>query len=403
MSILQPTLTTISPDDFRDNTYCFTVESVVTQKEFTGMLTVNTSAGYLLTTSHTNDLRREQTLDHVQQTDGNWIAKGTVNLIASGNELVNGTVVIRNSLTESVVLTIEATSVSLVQQKSFGLATLQPTLTFASTSPNKASFLIVTIDPQSTDIPLKLTTDAPEYFQLASDSRPIFLPDLNLAPSSTGTSVHIRYSTKRPGTHRGQLIIQGAQEKQTVLLEGRTTRLLPTLKPRTLRYSAQHKMLARKSILFLALVIMGGLTYVGYMNRCQFFPTLCRDEAVSQINTQPVTSTELTAISREKMDRKAANAPTLNRENQAKNTALVHRINTRVVQENSPVESIKKNALTEESTTVTKARSAVYTPETRQKLKSQNIDNQIEGKSPGRRAPTAEEESELEKVLNQEL
>lgn len=295
MPIRQPIQTTIPTGDFRDKAYSFTVESVLMPQERAGMLTVGTSAGYMLITPVDKEPKREQTFEHVQQTDNTWLATGTLTLVATDDSLPNGRVIIRNSADELVLLTIEATSRSLAIAQEPMLTVSQPALAFARTSPGKPSYLVLTIAQHHTDAPVTLTTDAPELFQLASDSRPVFSPALTLTPSALGTYVHVRYSPPKNGLHTGQLIIHNQYEQKTVTLEGRSRRLVPTVRtnwpassPAALRPPAVQRLLAHRSVQrvpvrllvpkqwagLLALVLMGGLAYAGYTYRYELFPAL---------------------------------------------------------------------------------------------------------------------------------
>ena len=285
MPIRQPTQTTILTDDFRNKAYSFTVESVLMPQERAGMLTVSTSVGYRLITPVDKEPKREQTFEHVQQTDTTWLATGTLTVVATGDSLPNGRVIIRNSADELVLLTIGAASQSLALSQQPVLTVSQPALAFARTAPGKPSFLVLTVAQHHTDAPVTLTTDAPELFQLASDSRPVFSPALTLTPSAIGTYVHVRYSPPKNGLHTGQLLIHNQYGQKTVTLEGRSRRLLPTVRtswpatsPAALRHPALQRLLAHRSVPrrsvrllvpkqwagLLALVLMGGLAYAGY-------------------------------------------------------------------------------------------------------------------------------------------
>lgn len=263
------------------------------------MLTVSVSAGYLITTSFNKDPRREHTFPHHQLADSSWLAEGEVMLMATGDSIADGTVTIRNSQGETLVLTIEAASTSgaLVQQPLLSVS--EPLPAFARTEAGKPSYVVLTIAQQYTNVPVTLTTDAPEYFQLASDNRPVFAPALTLSPSPTGAHVHIRYVAQRQGVHTGHLLIETEYETKTIPLKGRSSGLLPTLRkspssvsqamlPQPTRPMASQAVSSKRWIGALTLMVVAGLTYAGYTNRCQLFPALCTSTPTSQTSSSDV-------------------------------------------------------------------------------------------------------------------
>lgn len=277
MAIIKPVQATINANNFHDKAYSFVVESVLSPEEKPGLVVVSTSAGYVLTTSLTDQPKREHTFKYSRQDDGSWASRATVTLVAIEQSPVSGAVVIRDSSAEPVILTVDVAAAAVERLQPPVLMISQSTLTFAETSPGKPSFQVITITRTYPVAPVTLTTDAPDYFQLASDNQPAFSPSLTLTPSSTGTYVHVRYLANRPGSHTGQLLIQGAYENRTVTLRGRTRGLLPVrLSP------AKQPARLKRGAGLLALMIIGGLAYAGYSNRCHFFPGLCQEAAASQ-------------------------------------------------------------------------------------------------------------------------
>ena len=152
--------------------------------------------------------------------------------------------------------------------------------TLASTIPFRSSVPLVKVTP--------VPVDLPEYFQLASDSRPIFGPTLTLVPSATGTYVHVRYCARNRGPHIGQLTIQAPYSGTTVALEGRTLGMLPALRngwiangPLKLN-SPIRTTAGNRWVIVLAVAVMSGLMYVGYTHRNQLLPNLFQNKS-----TQP--------------------------------------------------------------------------------------------------------------------
>ncbi|MBD2701417.1 hypothetical protein IC229_12265 [Spirosoma sp. BT702] len=277
MPISKPIQTTISTSDFRNKAYTFSIESVLTTNVAPGWLVVSASAGYLLTTSLTNQVGREHTFEYKQQANGSWLANGTVTVMSRDDQSADGKIVIQNSVDESVILTIAATSTAVERSKTAALMGDQPTLTFAPTPSGKPSFLIVTITPQQAGETVTLTTDAPDVFQIASDSRPKFGSALTFTPSTTGTYVHVRYVSSKPGTHSGQLLLQSDSETRSVTLTARTTGLLPGMLQRP-----NQSALKRLWVGLGSLVLVGSLALAGYSKRCQYFPSLCQEVAINQ-------------------------------------------------------------------------------------------------------------------------
>lgn len=173
MPIQQSVQTLIRADDFHDKAFSFTVESVVEDLPDSHKdLVVTVSDGYYMTTSLTSQPRREQTFEHTQQPNRQWVASGTVILAYAGSYPENGVLTIRNPVEETVVLPIQATAAVTTTPE---LTISQSALSFTQTASDKPAYLLLTITQPLVDTPITLTTDAPAYFQLASDSRLILV------------------------------------------------------------------------------------------------------------------------------------------------------------------------------------------------------------------------------------
>ena len=391
MSIRQPLQKTINTTDFQDRSYSFSAESVVEAEASPGQLVISVSAGYLLTTSLRNQPGREQTFEHRKQSDGSWTACGTVTVLLGDETPVNGTIVVRNSLNESVEMTIAATSEALERSPMPALAISQPSLTFAPTAPGKPSFLIFTLAQPYTGAPVTLTTDAPNYFQFASDSRPNFGPTLTLTTSSAGTHVHVRYMADRRGLHTGQLLIDSAFEHRIVALTGRSKGLLPVRLDAT-NQSTRWRVWGA----LLALVVVGGLSFASYSNRYQLFSALLQNTGIHKAATQandPLSFTNVNVVSTkdgvikpkrvQKSPEKGAQSP----------ARLLAKRSTTTAPMSTPVS---------EQQTEADSRSVVPASGIRETATDQSLANTV-AERPAQKAiatpPT--QESELEKVLNQ--
>ena len=399
MPIRKPIERTIRTDDFRNKTYSFVVESALEPEQAPGVVLLSASAGYLLTTSATSQPKREQVVRYDQQGDGSWVATATVTLLADDESPVNGTVVVHDSSGETAVLTVNAVSTSLKRLDAPSLTVSQPSLTFAGASPDKPDFRVIAIAQRGSSEPVTLTTDAPAYFQLASDSHPAFAPSLTLTPSPVGTYVHIRYAASRYGSHKGQLLIRGVTGQETVTLEGHYA------SPFAFLGSPNQTILVKRSGELLALVFVAGLAYTGYRYRCQLFPALCQkttpNQTTNTVAPAPPTSTSSGFDKREPASRETI--PTTGAEATESSDRQVSD------SEREPAERAAKQPVYKENVTVTNnnvssSGSAVSGSSNRRK----NSVDRSAGNTPNERSrrrvktpapPT--EESELERELNQ--
>ena len=116
-----------------------------------------------------------------------------------------------------------------LRKRSSRLLVSASALALVQTTASKPAFAVLTLKQPDSHEPVTLTTDAPDYFLLAADSRPAFLPNLTLTPDAKGTYIHVRYFAASTGGHTGQLTIQQGHETRTVALTGQKTGLLPVL------------------------------------------------------------------------------------------------------------------------------------------------------------------------------
>jgi len=277
MPIQQSVQAPIRADDFHDKAFSFTVESIVDDLHASHKdLVVTVSEGYSMTTSLTSQPRSEQTFEHTQQPNRQWVASGTIILAYAEDYPKNGVLTIQNPLAETVVLPIEATQ---AVARDAGLTVSHSELSFIQTASDKPAYLLLTITQQVVDTPITLTTDAPTYFQLASDSRPYYSPTLTVVSSARKFHVHVRYAASKPGLHTGQLTIQTPSDCQKIPLQGRRTGWLSILSGRRLATNQQQLESSRSgSWIILAMFAgMSGLGYIGYTHKCQLFPGLCQN------------------------------------------------------------------------------------------------------------------------------
>lgn len=145
-------------------------------------------------------------------------------------------------------------------------------MTFGATTPGQARFLVLRLTQTHAASAITLMTDAPEQFQLASDSRPAFGSSLTLTPPAGGAYVHVRYAPTKTGLHTGHLFIESPFASLTVDLAGRSSGLLAlrrvgTADPLLTSSPVQPSFAsARLWLSGLALLAVGGLAYLGYSN-----------------------------------------------------------------------------------------------------------------------------------------
>ncbi|GAB3314679.1 hypothetical protein GCM10027299_03140 [Larkinella ripae] len=105
-----------------------------------------------------------------------------------------------------------------------GLISADQTLILPETRPGEYGYLILTIGSLESDATLMLKTDAPNYFQLATDQRPAFKPSLTLQPVIKQTHVHIRYSPDSVGRHSANLTVQTSETMTAIQIVGKSPR-----------------------------------------------------------------------------------------------------------------------------------------------------------------------------------
>ncbi|GAB4024872.1 hypothetical protein [Spirosoma koreense] len=266
MLLCRPTENTIYAEDFQNRAYSFTVQSIIDAKSTPEPLVVCASAGYSLTTTAADEPQSEQTLPYHEQAPGRWEASGRVTIVAPDESLGDGTIMVRDAQSETVTLPLMAsTGRELLAIPPLAIST--SSLVFESTRSGTPAFQVVRLTQQTSE-PVTLTTDTPDYFQLASDSRPTFASSLTLVPSPTGSYVHVRYQSDRPGSHQGQLVIDQPQQPITVTLSGHSTGLLSGLvlkQPGPTRHWALG---------VFTLLLTCSLAYIDYANRYSLFPAL---------------------------------------------------------------------------------------------------------------------------------
>lgn len=302
MSIRKPTKTTIRSHDFTNHRFTFPVESVLKPEQGTGKLIISASPGYLLTTSANDEPTQEQTLEHVLQPNGNRVARGTITLLADDEAHEDSTITICNPSGETVVLTVDAAPESLpaVQEPTLEVSTHE--LLFAKTPPGETTFRVFTLAQHHADTPVTITTDAPELFQLASDSRPAYAPSITLTPSETGTHIHVRYAPSRATGTESLLTLATPYTTKYVNLTSPRAGWLPVVRnPQTMRPpEPAPARTSSKRWLWATQLLVVGLALAGYQFRCQLMPSLCQEaskpepSASKPITTDPLPTPTLT-------------------------------------------------------------------------------------------------------------
>ena len=170
---------------------------------------------------------------------------------------------------------------------------------FEQAAVNKPSFRVFTLSQQPANLPLTLTTDAPEYFQLAADGSPRFLPELTLTPLVSNTYVHVRFLTTEAGQHVGQLSITNGQETIEVELVGQRRRrsMVRLFRPLANEQSSARLTHSVKPVLLLlSIALLAAVGYAVFSNRL-FQRHAVSKPAVSVSSpvpkTEPVSSAEV--------------------------------------------------------------------------------------------------------------
>lgn len=396
MSVHQLTQT-IHADDFHDKVYSFPVDSVLHTETAPGKLIISASPGYLLSSPLTDQPKRELSVPYQQLADGSWAAHSVITLLGSEPELIDGLVRIQNAVAGTTILNIQAESTALVRAEAPRMTVNESALTFPSTPPGTPKFVVLTIAQQHANDLITITSDAPDYFQLASDKYPNFNHTLSLQPTPMGTYVHVRYLANKSGRHEGQLTIQSSYDQKTVTLQGRSVSLLPMVRSVRPAYTkperADQAGLLKKVAIVGSSVLVLGLALLGYTYRATLFPstntTTPAGQSVRSVSVTPPAA---------KLTDEAARKPPVSTRPETRRQA------------NRQPEPAESNPVTEadmqpeqlptEQAATLPAPTAQKT--TTQKTIVQKPAEEVVTKQPsGRTKPTSkEEESELEKELN---
>lgn len=394
---------TIYADDFQNKVYSFPVDSVLHTETEPGRLVISASEGYLLSTPLADQPERELSLPYQQQADGSWAAHSVITLLGSERELTDGLVRIQNAVDETTILTIQAESAALARAQAPLLTVSESLLTFPSTSPGTPKFAVLTIAQQHANELITISSDAPDYFQLASDKYPNYTHTLTLQPMPMGTYVHVRYLANKSGRHDGHLTIQSTYDEKAVTLQGRSASLLPVVRSVRPAYTTPERVdssgLIKKAAIVLGAVFVLGLAWLGYTYRMSLSPpestTAPAGQSVGPMSVAPSTVKPTT---------EAADKP-----------SILTRTETSRSANRRPVQSSSVTGMDEQSDPSSTEPTLVAEP-TAQKISPQRVVQNSNGstestrkpaeevttKQPnGRAKPTRAEESELEKELNQ--
>ncbi len=274
MSFRQPTSTAIRSFHFRGNAYEFLVESLLESKPVGGQLLIEASTGYELTTSVDTVPHSQQMLNYTSQTNGSWLARSMVTLLASGPSLISGTVKIREPLGETVILLITIEPLLFLDSTA---------ITFNRIESGEETFAMLKISQQGANTPVVLSTDIPNPFALATNRQELnYTTNLTVTPSIGGIYIYIRYAPNQFGRHMAHLYVKTSYDTKVVLLEGQSGGILDLLswtqlphRP-SLRTRWGEPVARRVQQGILAILLIGGLTYMGYYYQCQLFPSLCQ-------------------------------------------------------------------------------------------------------------------------------
>jgi hypothetical protein len=174
-----------------------------------------------------------------------------------------------------------------------GLQVSSSTLQFDRTEPGNESFLTLKVTPPQPNVPVVLSVSDPALFQLAVGvERLAFKESLTFKPDPQGTYVHLRYTPPRAGKHQSALVIESptTSETHTVSLFGRTSGMaLPVGSLRPVGEASQSAGSTTKAFVAIGLVL--GLGIGVYAYRCQIWPDTCGPASAL---SPPVTDAEET-------------------------------------------------------------------------------------------------------------
>ena len=259
MSFQQPTSTTIRQTQFRGKTHTFQVKSVLAPEVGGGLLHLDASDAYVLTTSVDETPSSQHTLPYSQQPDGSWLASGTVNVITNTVTLLSGSVILQDPLGEMLTLPISIEP-SLFLDSSV--------IEFNDTKLGDTIATILNVRQRGVIAPVNLRVEPKHQFVIADAKAPMVTADkMNIMPVFEGTNIIIRYKPNRGGLHKARLVVSTPYDIKTVQLQGQTggffNRLqMPKLPP--LRLTAPVIPYRGQLMGGLAAVVFAGLLWTSY-------------------------------------------------------------------------------------------------------------------------------------------
>lgn len=289
-------------------------------------------------------------------------------------------------------------------------------LVFPTKAVGRPHFMTFTLAQQHADTPVTISTDSPELFQLASDSRPAFAPSLTLIPPPKATYIHVRYAPARAGKHSAQLIIEAPYGSETIQLEARSTGFLPAMIPGPVVTVGQQPTQRNRWRTIVSLFVAGCLLLAGYRYRCQLAPSLCREPASLPTEQQtlppaktPPRTEKRTGVSKSKIGSRSRSAGRSSR-NKTRASARAKRVESTTGAEaiNAPTETVGQTPGSQETVPQANARPAGRAGRPRSATLStlstgQPASQRPADSSPSRRRtnkPPVNEESDLERELN---
>ena len=275
----------------------------------------------------------------------------------------------------------------------------RPTLTFEQRTGDKPVFSILTIAQKNADTPVTLSTDDPDHFQLASDSRPAFGSTLTFIPPPAGSYVHLRYMASKGNSHHAQLIIETPYTSTTVALEGRrksTLSVVRTILPATNRVPEQQPDRATSGsrwAALLATVAVVGLVYTAYTYQCQLSPSLCREKTTESVQLKTPAPFPRSTTNR-------LSPTTKIKERSNKRKAKGNKTSTlRFSSQHRPVASTEKSSDNQSD----EPRRVIRNRTSRTVTDQENIESKVRSRVRRQKDATRIKESDLERELNKDL
>lgn len=179
---------------------------------------LDTTDGYVLTTSVDETPQTQHTLAYAQQPNGSWLASGSVNVMANAVTLLSGSVTLQDPSGEILTLPISIEPSLFVDSS---------VIAFDDTKLGDTIATILNVRQRGVIAPVSLHLEPRQQFAIADAKTPMVTVDkLTIMPSFDGSNIIISYKPNRAGRHKARLVVSTPYDTKTVQLQGQTGGLL---------------------------------------------------------------------------------------------------------------------------------------------------------------------------------